>query len=115
MDESILNDVKKILGIASDYTAFDTDLIIHINSVFNTLSQLGVEDGVLFSISDDTAVWSDYTSETKYNNIKSYVSLKVRLMFDPPSSGTHTDCMKQLIDELEWRILITADAEESEE
>lgn len=105
--ESILTSVKKLLGIAEDYTVFDTDLIIHINSVFLTLSQLGVgpEEGFMITSKDET--WGDYIdSDELLNAVKSYVYLKVRLLFDPPTSSSVSESMKNMINELEWRINI---------
>lgn len=105
--ESILTSVKKLLGITEDYTVFDTDLIIHINSVFLTLYQLGVgpEEGFMITSKDET--WGDYIdSDALLNAVKSYVYLKVRLLFDPPTSSSVSESMKNMINELEWRINI---------
>ena len=106
MDDNILNDVKQAIGIMPDYTVFDHTLIMHINSVFMILQQMGVGPVKGFKLKDGTEHWSDYLSETdeKYEPAKSYVCLKVRLLFDPPSSSTHMECIKQLINELEWRL-----------
>ena len=105
--ESILTSVKKLLGIAEDYTAFDTDLVLHINSVFLTLSQLGVGPEEGFAITSKYETWDDYMeSGALLNAIKSYVYLKVRLLFDPPSSSSVSDSMRNMISELEWRINI---------
>ena len=87
------------------YEAFDPDIIMHINSVFTILTQLGVgpEDG--FSISDKTATWSDYLGDSyKLELVKSYIYLKVRLMFDPPSATALIDSMNRMINEYEWRL-----------
>lgn len=108
---SILNSVKKNLGITEEYTHFDPDIIMHINTVFSILAQLGVgsEDG--FSIADESAVWSDYLPDSpKLNFVKSYVYLKVRLLFDPPTNSSVTEATNRMIDELEWRISVAADA-----
>lgn len=105
--ESILTSVKKICGIAEEYEAFDVDIIMHINSVFMILYQIGVgPSSSAFRIKDKSAVWSDFIPETdpNYESVKSYVSLRVRLFFDPPTSSTHIECMKQLVSELEWRL-----------
>lgn len=103
--ESILTSVKKLLGITEDYTAFDTDLVLHINSVFLTLSQLGVgpEEGFMITSKDET--WGNFMdSGALLNAVKSYVYLKVRLLFDPPTSSSVTDSIKNMITEFEWRI-----------
>ena len=105
MDESILNSVKKILGIASDYDAFDTDIIIHINSVFSTLNQLGLGPDEGFMIEDDSAVWGDFLlDDMRFNAVKTYVYLKVRILFDPPTSGFVLTALQEQSKELEWRL-----------
>lgn len=111
MDNSILNTVKKAVGLMPKYDAFDDTLIMHINSVFMILSQVGVGPAKGFRIEDDTAEWSDFLSneDGNYESIKSYVCMKVRLLFDPPSSSTHMECIKQLVSELEWRLNIEAE------
>lgn len=112
--DSILTTVKKALGNAEDDTTFDTDIIMHINSVLAILSQLGVGPNTGFSISDKTAVWSDFIANSyKLSFVKSYVFLKVKLLFDPPLSSAVIDSMKQMISELEWRIQVEADTEAS--
>ena len=105
--ESILTSIKKLLGIMPDYTHFDADLIMHINSVFSILQQLGV--GPTFSISDATTTWSEYTERTDIEMIKSYMAQKVKLMFDPPLSSVAVDAMKNQIAEFEWRLNVAVD------
>lgn len=108
--DSILTSVKKLLGIAEEDTSFDTDLIIHINSVFSILIQLGVGSPEGFSIEDNTAVWTDFIKDgTNLELVKSYVYMKVRLLFDPPTSSSAIETSKSLINELEWRINVTVD------
>lgn len=108
--DSILTSVKKQLGIAEDYEHFDPDIIIHINSVFSILNQLGVGPPEGFSISDETSVWTDFIGDSlKLELVKTYVYLKVRLIFDPPTSSAVMDAFKQNIAELEWRISVTVD------
>lgn len=105
MDDSILNTTKKMLGLTSEYTAFDDDIIIHINSVFSNLSQMGVGPEEGFTISDSSSVWSDFIEDKKFiDNVRSYMYLKVRLMFDPPSSSTILESMNNQIKELEYRL-----------
>lgn len=104
MQESILTSIKKLLGITSDYEHFDADIIMHINSVFMILMQLGIGPTDGFSISDDSAVWSDFLSDATWlEHVKSYVYMKVKLIFDPPQSGTVIGSMEKLISEFEWR------------
>lgn len=109
--DSILTSVKKALGITEDYEYFDADLIMHINSVFSILTQMGVGGKSSFSISDKTANWYDFTSNEKLEAIKSYMYLKVKLMFDPPSSSIVMESMKRNIDELEWRLHVISETD----
>lgn len=104
--DSILQSIKKLLGIASEYDQFDLDITLHINSVLSTLTQLGVgpQDNS-FILEDATQTWDDFLG-TKKNlaMVKSYVFLKVRLMFDPPASGFGLDAMTKMATEYEWRL-----------
>ena len=104
--DSILTSIKKLLGISEEYTQFDTDIIMHINSVFMTLNQLGVGPSEGFYIEDNLMEWSDYISDpTKLRAVKTYMYLKVRLLFDPSSLGSATlAAYERLIQELEWRL-----------
>ena len=104
MNESILISIKKLLGIAADYTQFDTDIIIHINSVFAILNDIGIGPEDTFVIYDDKATWDDFTEgEDELNMVKSYVYMRVRTMFDPPT-GQVAEAMNNNIKELEWRM-----------
>lgn len=108
--ESILNSVKKMLGIMPDYTVFDEDIIMHINSVFFVLNQLGIGPSAGYSIKDDTNIWNEFISErTDIESVKSYIYLKVKLLFDPPSSSALLDAINRQIIELEWRLSISQD------
>jgi hypothetical protein len=105
MTDSILDSTKKTLNLASDYTAFDQDIILHINSVFSTLNQLGIGPAGGFMIADNVPVWSDFLEgDLRLNNVKTYMYLRVRMLFDPPTLGYLIDAMKAQITELEWRI-----------
>lgn len=108
--DSILTSVKKILGITEEYTHFDTDIIMHINSVFMVLTQIGVGPLNGFSISDESAVWDDFLSSDHWfaSSLPTYVSGKVRLIFDPPTSSAHKDALQRTVDELEWRLNFAA-------
>lgn len=113
--ESILTSVKKLLGIAEDYEHFDTDIIIHINSVFGILTQLGVGPATGFSIQSKDAVWGDFISDdTKLEMVKTYVSMRVKLLFDPPLNSSVTTSMEKTISELEWRLNVAVDPGEEE-
>lgn len=105
MEQSILTSTKKILGIAADYTVFDLDIITHINSAFSTLTQLGVGPAEGFMIEDADAEWEDFiVDDMQYNSVKSYVYLKVRQLFDPPSTSYLIGAVEKQIQELEWRL-----------
>jgi hypothetical protein len=108
MEESILISTKKILGIDAAYDAFDLDVITHINAAFSTLYQLGVGPDTGFSIEDDTKVWDDFISgdEVIVNACKTYVYLRVRILFDPPMTSFVLTALKEQLQEYEWRINI---------
>lgn len=108
--ESILISVKKMLGLDRDYDAFDMDILIHINSVFMILNQLGVGPKDCFSISDSNAVWTDFTPDVHQAElVKSYMYLKVKLIFDPPTTGVLHEAMERQISEFEWRLNMQCD------
>lgn len=109
--ESILTSIKKMLGIAEEYTHFDPDIIMHINSVLMTLTQLGVGPSSGFYIEDETTSWTEFIPDmTKLQAVKSYVYLKVRILFDPSSLGSATlAAYERQILELEWRLNIGAE------
>ena len=114
--ESILTSVKKMLGIAEDYTHFDPDIIMHINSVFMILTQLGVGPSQGFFIEDDTAYWTDFIPEsTKLQAAKSFIHLKVKLLFDPPTSSAVIEAMNRQASEFEWRLNVAAETKETTE
>lgn len=101
----ILNDTKKILGLAADYTAFDPDVTTHINAALSTLCQLGVGPVDGFFIVDDTEDWDGLAvPDNQLNMVKSYVYLKARFLFDPPGTSFHITAMKEQIAEFEWRL-----------
>ena len=110
MQESILTSIKKLLGITEDYKHFDTDIIMHINTVFMILMQLGVGPSDGFTITDDSAMWSDFlTSQKQLESVKTYTYLRVKMMFDPPQSGTVIQSTENLIKELEFRLNVEVD------
>ncbi len=105
MEDSILISTKKILGIAEDYTVFDLDIITHINTALSTLTQLGVGPVVGFMIDDEGEKWTDFIEDDlQYNSVKSYVFLKVRQLFDPPTTSYLIAAVDKQIQELEWRL-----------
>lgn len=112
MTSSILLSIKKLLGIDEECTDFDDDIIIHINSVFAILTQLGVGPSEGFYIENDSADWDDFIPESPtLNDVRTYVGLKVQLIFDPSASSVITEVKKELIRELEWRLNVAAETE----
>jgi hypothetical protein len=107
--ESILQSIKKLLGVQSDYTVFDDDIIIHINTVFATLNQLNIGPSTGFFITDSTSVWSDYIDESNLQMIKTYIYLKVKLIFDPPATSVVVESYNRTISEIEWRLYVEGD------
>lgn len=109
--ESILISIKKLLGIDANYTHFDSDIIMHINSVFSILSQMGVGPSTGFMIQGETEEWSDFiiNDPNSFSLVKSYMHLKVKLLFDPPLSSAAIESINQQIKEFEWRLFVAAD------
>lgn len=115
MSNSILNSTKKLLGIAKDYTHFDTDITMHINSVFLTLSQLGVGPSEGYFIENSNDEWSDFMEEgTVLNTVKSYMYLKVKMLFDPPVNSAAIESFNRIINEFEFRLNVAVDPGEGE-
>lgn len=112
MNESILDSVKKLVGLDSAYDAFDRDIIIHINSVLMLLNQLGI-GAKNFTITGRSEMWSDFIDEDKLPMVKSYVAMKTRMIFDPPTSGSVMSALKESIAEMEWRLNVHADPEDT--
>ena len=111
--ESILTSIKKLLGIDEEYTHFDTDIIIHINSVLMTLNQLGIGPVDGFSITDDTETWGDFLEDvTILEAVKTYVLVKVRMMFDPPTSSVVLQAFERIANEMEWRLTLQGEGVE---
>ena len=119
MDESILDSIKKLIGIDEDDTDFDTDITMHINAMFTVLMQIGVNYGEGYFINGSEETWGNYVTEvwntysippiTLLNMIKSWMYLKVKLLFDPPPSSSTAESFKRIADEFEWRISIAVD------
>lgn len=119
MEESILDSVKLSLGIPVEYEHFDQQIMLHLNTVMAILPQLGVGPEEGFFVQDDSTTWGDLIGDTelayKLLYVKSYVCLRVRLLFDPPSSSGAIDAMERQMRELEWRITVTKDPVNGEE
>lgn len=112
MTDSILNSVKKNLGLDPEYKAFDQDILMHINTVFSILHQLGVGPDTGFFIEDDEATWAYFIGErANIHSVKTYVYLRVRLLFDPPATSFVIDSMQKQITELEWRLNVQREEE----
>lgn len=108
--DSILTSIKKMLGIEQEYTQFDLDIILNINSVLMTLSQLGVGPETGFAIIGAEETWDDFLGDrTDLESVKSYIYLKVRLLFDPPTSSFVLEAMERQINEFEWRLNVQAE------
>lgn len=103
--DSILTSIKKLLGVDEEYTHFDTDIIIDINSVLMGLTQIGVGPSAGFLITDKTQTWIDFLGTRKdLEAVKTFIYLKVRLLFDPPTSSSLFEAMERQISEFEWRL-----------
>lgn len=113
---SILTSIKKLLGITEECEHFDTDIIIHINSVFLVLTQIGIGPAEGFSISDKYATWDKFLSnnQTNLEAVKTYVYLRVRLLFDPPSSSAVAESINRTISEYEWRLNLAAETSKTD-
>lgn len=113
--ESILTSIKQMLDIGEDYTVFDPVIVTHINSVFCDLQQLGVGPAEGFSIEDEYAIWSDFIDDvTKHQAVKSYMWLRVKILFDPNSIGSSTlASYERQIQQWEWRLNVAAENAET--
>ena len=109
MMDSILTSVKKLLGVGEEYTHFDDDIIMHINSVIFILTQIGIGPVEGFAITSKDQTWNDFLQgRINIESVKSYVYLKVRLLFDPPSNSFLVEAIERQISEYEWRLNITS-------
>jgi len=113
MDKSILDEIKKLLGISKTCTDFDTDIIMHINTVLMILNQLGIGKEN-FQIEDRQATWDEFIDSENYGAVKTYIHLRVKLLFDPPLNSAIIEAIKQSIAELEWRLNINAENNDEE-
>lgn len=113
-EKSILTSIKKLLGIEEEYEQFDMDIIIHINTAFSVLQQIGVGPTKGFRITGSEQTWSDFAdvSDASMDLIKNYIYMKVKLIFDPPASSTNIETYNKLISEYEWRLCSSAEFSE---
>ena len=112
--ESILTSIKKLLGIEEDDTNFDTEIVMHINTVLMILRQMGVGPSEGFEIEDDTSTWQDYLGDkvVKFNAVKTYIFMKVKLAFDSASMpGPLIEVFNRQIAEFEFRLNLAAESE----
>lgn len=113
MEQRILVSVKKVLGLPEADTSFDVDIIMHINSALARLNQLGIGPVEGFMIEDDTSMWDAFLGDRPLlNQVKTYVYMAVRLMFDPPGSGYALTSMKEQIDKYEWLLNVVREGDE---
>lgn len=110
--ESILNSIKKLFGPEGSYDAFDNDLILHINTYLRVLNQLGVGEQD-FRITDDTATWNDFLGENEelLDEVKTYIYLRVKVVFDSPASSIVMNAINEQVNELTWRLRVAAEHE----
>lgn len=106
MDDSILTSIKKLLGITAGYTHFDEDIVLQINSAFSVLTQLGVGPTEGFAIVDSSNVWTEFIDDPKLNFAKTFVFIKVKLAFDPPTSSALMDSYNRQLEEITWRLTV---------
>lgn len=110
--ESVLTSIKKLLGIDENDTAFDVDILMHINTALATLYQVGVESAITVYVEDSSTTWDSVIgNDYRLNLVKSYVYQKVKLSFDPPPSSAAMEALNRSISELEWRINFVAETD----
>lgn len=117
MEESILNDIREMLGIKDpSYDVFDTDIMVNINAAIGILNQLGIGvEGFFLTTSGQT--WTDLLGEKQYGFqlVKQYVYLRTKVVFDPPTSGFVLDAYNDQIKNLEWRLNVIHEVEEKKQ
>lgn len=112
MAQSILNSVKKMVGVDPSLTVFDLDILTNINSVFSDLEQLGIGPVDGFMIEDDAPTWDDFLgNDNRLNSVKSYMYFRVKLMFDPPQTGYLIDSLNAQVEKMEWRLNVTREGD----
>lgn len=112
-NDVIMDDIKKILQLPTDYDVFDLDMKIGIDSAFSTLQQLGVGPEEAFTVEDGNETWSqffqDVPEQKNLKAVKTYIQLRVRVLFDPPTNSFGLESLKEQIKELEWRLSVQAE------
>ncbi len=110
MENSILNSTKKVLGVGPDYTAFDLEILTHINSAFSAMNQFGVGPITGFVIEDAQALWTELNlPKNQLSMVRTYIYLKARALFDPPTTSYLIEAMNKQIQEHEWRLRLFAE------
>lgn len=105
MENSILISTKKILGVAAEYTVFDEDILICINSALSDLAQIGIGPKMGFMIDDDSSTWTDFIGDDpQLSSVKTFVYLRTRMLFDPPATSFAIEAMNKQIEEHIWRL-----------
>lgn len=107
--ESILVTIKKMIGPSALYDVFDTDIITHINTIFFRLYQLGIGPDTPFKIEDDSAEWTDFVDDGSIEAVKTYIYIKTKLYFDPPTNSALLSAMQEQCKELEWTMNVEVD------
>lgn len=114
MTDSILDSIKKLVGLEADYTPFDVDITIHINSAFATLHQLGVGPTSGYQIVGQASKWNEFTQDdVTLNNVKTYIYVYVRIRFDPPTSAAALNAFQAMEKEYEWRLNVAGEQKEA--
>ena len=109
MEESILQTVKATIGITSDQTHFDSEILMHINSIIAKLNQIGIGPTEGFRVEDESSDWSSFIGDDpNLDMVKDYISISVKLAFDPPSNSFAIDSLRKITDEYEWRLSVKA-------
>lgn len=109
-DQKILDSIKSLLGIEIDDNSFDVEIIVHINSAFSTLHQLGVGPASAFAIDTGNEIWAEFINDvTTINSVKALVYYEVRLAFDPPATSYGISAFERMRDELKWRLMVDRD------
>lgn len=116
MDGSILNTIKRALGLEPDYDTYDLEVITHINSVFSTLQQLGVGTDEAYEIESADNKWEEFLENDKnLNAVKSYIFMRVKLIFDPPGNSFAVESLQKQVDQLEWRLNVYSEGKREDE
>lgn len=113
MTDSILVSIKKMLGLEDEYTPFDMDVLIHINSAFMTLCQMGIGPKEGFAVTDYSQTWDDFlTNKVMLGGVKTWVYLQVKMLFDPPTNSFVMDAYKTQAEQILWRLNVQAESVE---